>query len=117
MVVDEVDIHGLAFLKAEGDAPVVRHADAPVSGQIAYQWIQPPGGIVQFAGPGGRRRRRQDIQQLPCHRLFDVLGRVLGGELALCLVLESHVETVSSFDADVTVQVGNQTQIALLYDL
>ena len=49
MIVDQVNVHGLAVLEAEHHAPVARNADSPLARAVALQGVQPEARRVGIA--------------------------------------------------------------------
>jgi len=41
VVIDQINIRGVALLKAEDDPPIGTNGDTPVSGEVAPQRVQP----------------------------------------------------------------------------
>ena len=60
MVAGQLDVHGLGAVEPEHDAPVGAHADAPPTGPIAAQRVQPIPRQVKIAGPVGDLEVGQD---------------------------------------------------------
>ena len=41
VVIDQINIHGIALLEAENDPPVGANGDAPITGELAFKRVQP----------------------------------------------------------------------------
>ena len=48
MVVEEVDVTGVAIVEAENDAPIAGHRDRPQAREIAFQSMQPHAGKLAY---------------------------------------------------------------------
>jgi hypothetical protein len=48
VVIDQINIRGVALLKAKNNPPVGAYRDAPISGQVASQRMQAEAGQVEL---------------------------------------------------------------------
>ena len=48
MIIDQIDIRGVALLKAKNNPPVGAYCDAPIFGQIALQRMQVEAGYIEL---------------------------------------------------------------------
>jgi len=48
MVIDQIDIDGLTFDEAAGDAPIAGHPDAPLAPPVALQGMEAVSGQVDI---------------------------------------------------------------------
>jgi len=59
MVIEQIDIGGVALLEAKNDPPVGANGDAPIAGEVASQRVQPPARQIKVA----RLRRLVETRQ------------------------------------------------------
>jgi hypothetical protein len=50
MEIDQINIRGVDLLEAEDDPPVGAHGDAPISGEVASERMQPKSRQVELSG-------------------------------------------------------------------
>ena len=71
MVVDQVDVVGIAIFEAEDHPPVAGNRDAPVPLQSALQRVKPVAGQVEVRGLAGivkvRQGERDAVRQVRIH--------------------------------------------------
>ena len=48
MVIDQVNIRGIALFEAENDAPVGTDGDAPITRELAFQRVQPKARQIEL---------------------------------------------------------------------
>jgi hypothetical protein len=66
MVVSQINIRRVAFLKTKNDAQVGRDRNAPETLQVALERVQPPPGKQSdLLRLGGFVNRQQDVTYLP----------------------------------------------------
>jgi len=53
MVINQINIRGAATFEPEDNAPVGAYRDAPITGEVTFQRMEPETGQVKFLWPGG----------------------------------------------------------------
>jgi hypothetical protein len=48
VVIDQIDIRGVALLETENDAPVGTDGDAPITRELAFQRVQPKARQIEL---------------------------------------------------------------------
>jgi hypothetical protein len=61
MIINQVYIVGVPFVKAEDDAPVCPNRNAPKAFKVAFQGMQPETGQVHVFGPAGLVQNGKDV--------------------------------------------------------
>jgi hypothetical protein len=69
MVVDQIDIEGVATLESKNDPPIGANGDRPIASEVALQLMQPEGRQPQRLDGFRRVEHGQDLLDLA-----DVLG-------------------------------------------
>jgi hypothetical protein len=91
MIVDKIDIEGVALVETKNNPPVTADRDAPETFKIATQPVQAEARDVHIVdGPGGVQTAQQE----------DDLLHQIGSQFAAIVVLEQSLETAMSNVAD-----------------